>query len=309
MSDLFIDISAGSCLASCHHCKYGIKEIQGPVSFPDPLINTYQQLLVYANATNAKVRVSFMNNALHLPPLSFLGGVHTLSLAFNNLIELTSSSSAYEIISICRKIPPLSILELHVNKLEMLDHENEVEILKKVIMLQLTLLQQFPNILIHVGMNDNTTNELLSITQNRILPMFILYQEMIRLIDDLLLDETRIEISRRTPLLTLNCEVLFMDGKAISFGARYIDATIVADEARPWGYSLQDNDAPMVIALFPWGVHLDHSTFNINDNRLKFSHRDFIKLLDKVMYSNTPLKKVCLEAVQRKKCAVSTVRV
>lgn len=306
MSDLFIDISAGSCVAKCPHCKHGTAEAIDSISYPASLIDTYQRLINYADATRTKVRVSFMDNALRLPSLFFLGDVHTLSLAFDTLTELSDSTD--RIIDICKKIASLSILELHVHKQEVPDTEVE-EILNKLITLQMTLLQHFPDVLIAVGINNNTTSELLYKTEIRLLPMFILYQEMVHRAFGPLLNETRIEILRRTPLLYLNCEVSFTDRKAMSFGARYIDATITPDETHRWGYSLHINEAPLVVALFPWGVHLDHSTININDNRLKFSHRDFEKLLVQATCPGMSLKQVCFEAVQGKRNVVRTIRV
>ena len=84
-------------------------------------------------------------------------------------------------------------------------------------------------------------------------------------------------------------------------GGRFIDANFTADAVKEVDVALGNEESRLPLALLPWGVHVNHSTMNINDPTLRFSFGEFGDLLYKAEEPGKSLKSVIAGAVHERR--------
>lgn len=298
LKELDIDIGDGSCVAKCAHCKHGMLDQQATAVFTDETVLMYKRLEDYALREQVSLRVAYANPLSALPDQPFYTQADTLSFPFRSFSELLDNKAMVtkKIASYCKDNPNLSVIQLSIH-LDSLDQATDL--LLDIISLQIDLVGLVGNKQISVGFNNNTCGEDWEKLQTDMTMLSLLYLKWIQKMSKDKIEWTEILVARVAWGISFSARAKL---KAISFSCsgRFID-TVSHKKARPALCTLSDFEKNLPLALFPWGVHVDHSTININDHSLKFSYEEFGALLDLAISRKRWLKEICWEAVSERR--------
>ncbi len=274
MREFLVDLSDGSCYAGCGHCRHARRRGTG---FTEVQIETYRRIEEYC-AQHGKTVSLALTNVLHdIPDLSFVSGATSVAFPLHNVKDLLDgkriAATVQRLLVNCGD--QLTQVLFHP-RYDPGSEQIDDELLILIFQMQVKLSQQLQKKEIHVGLNANALEVLVQEVQMDMLRLGMLYQKI---------GENMFPEARRTYGVSIDSTVLefwsqvCIDDSVFGLGGRFINigTTSRAPEVQE---SRDDRLSRCCLALFPWGVHLDHSTLNINDLTLKFSHEDFVRILE-----------------------------
>lgn len=297
MASLIIDISDGYCAAGCGHCKYGTSKQEAIASFPQTLTDMYLRLKGYAESTTKKVTLSYTNPLMTLPTPTFVGIVDTMSLTLVGTEDIFHRrvNISEKVLALCGgRLSPANIA-LHIHPPFSLEPVDLGKFLLAVVSIQYDLRNILPYTNIHVALNNNTFVGDLDQTYIDISLLMVKYVALMRSFRKLTIEFVSTGIEQVHYGLQCQSQVAFK-GHSMSLAGRFM-APKAEGESSSKDFSLDEKEPDLTLALFPWGVHIGHTTFNINENVRKFSYDEFGKLLDQAIATKVDLRQVCHEAM------------
>lgn len=300
MNTIHIDVSTGSCVASCGHCKHGRTTPSGITMFSPEIIETYLLVEAYAHRYDKRLRLSYadaLNTITETPPFKRF---HTLSLGFTDFDDLFAKQEATvdRIEELVQDNPFFDTvgLDIHASYENLVARKNcALEALET----QIKFLKKFPGRTIMVGVNDNTSPANWETVQLHITELSLLYLRLAQSVAGSDVELSDLSVLRRGIYIDFQAEIRFSLGTFI-LGGRYVDVSYRPEILRE-REAFPNYDSPPSLAVFPWGVHVDHSTVNINESHLRFSHSDFRNLLAQAESTGADLKRTCLEAASARR--------
>jgi hypothetical protein len=183
----------------------------------------------------------------------------------------------------------LSLQPKHNPRVEAIDRQS----LLKLFLLQTRLTQKLGIKRVVIGLNANTFDGDIKEARMALLGVTLSYQ----VIGEAVMPEafSSINISTESPLLEVWADVRTQDHE-FALGGRFIVKNPTQEDIDRAELTSR-NGTTCALALFPWGIHFDHSTFNINDQTLKFSYAEFGDVLDEVVESGEEIKSALFRRV------------
>lgn len=300
---LNIDMCAVACSGACDHCSHGRARPQdGVVSFSESTVAMYKRLEGYASANGYGIRFNLMDRLETLPAedLSFVQNVRSLSLGVSGFERIFGNRDA--LVQAVKKVSDQiksRILEFQISPPFDLAEIRRAEPVSKLVSFQHALLKATSTKSVYLGINQNKSLIPWQKIQHEAGVLMLMVSEIWSMLDEAG-DLPVIQQIQRTGKVFHFFHEISIGKRHLALGGRFIDGKCNVNGAKQFDDSFAGKSKRLSLGLFPWGVHADHSTLNINEKTLRFSYREFAELLTKAEETGNPLKSVISEAVRER---------
>lgn len=302
MGFFHIDImSDGSCYEKCTHCKHGGREESATVTTPPAIIDAYQRIEEYLRNRNVPISVSVSNTSNTLTDISFVVAVDKVGLAFSSLSEMVENPeiTTEQVVKLLGGNRLRKEVALHTKYNPVVDQDIETISFINLLKLQIMLSAEFPVADICVGVNSNVSGMVPTKVRGEFMINILHYIAVAEKLDESVFRQVNIE-STSSHLVLQSEAHLQMGQKTISFGGRFINAEHSLEDIRREEERLREGEN-LYLAMFPWGIHVGHSTLNIHDGTLKFSYPEFLNLLTQADEGHAGLHTLCWEVIDTRR--------
>lgn len=297
MKDFLIDIGDGACYAGCDHCRYSAVASKGKMKLSEKQIAAYRAFEDYAHRIGRGIRLAPMNRFHEIEDLSFVLHAESVALSFDSVEQVLLEKDLKD------KIPKLMPNNRELKRLSFqprFDPVAEVlpeEAILAIFRMQIALIRDLGLAKVILGLNANRTNDHPALVRMKLLEYALMYQ----MAAELFLRQGRSSIAIDTFPIQLDVWVDIDSGSwATALTGRFISAQYDVTALRAQE-DLDRGSDTCAMAFFPWGVHFNHSTFNINDNALKFGYDEFNEILSEAGETMAPIKDIFFGRVDRRR--------